>query len=128
MQRYSKKRQLILDYLQSTKSHPSAETVYAALKPEIQDLSLATVYRNLSMLCDLGLIRRVGTVDGQERYDATVSEHPHVVCTRCGRVCDIEGFELPESIRAQAGNITGFNIKEMSVRLFGICPECNSRE
>ena len=68
--KYSKKRQAILDALRNTTEHPSAEMLYARLKPEYPDLSLGTVYRNLAMFIRDGAVISVGTVSGQERYDA----------------------------------------------------------
>ena len=67
--RYSPKRQAILECICSTDCHPSAEWVYATLKPQIPDLSLATVYRNLARFREDGVVLAVGNVDGQERYD-----------------------------------------------------------
>ena len=124
MQRFSRKRQLIIDYLLSTDTHPTAEEVYEAIKSLEPDISLATVYRNLSELSEAGVIRRVGTVSGQERYDGDKSIHPHVVCSVCGKVCDIEGIDLPGDIMGTAANKSGFEVCDMSLRFTGICPEC----
>ena len=73
--KYSKKREAILEALRNTTEHPSAEMLYARLKPEFPDLSLGTVYRNLAMFIRDGDAVSVGTVAGQERYDADT--HPH---------------------------------------------------
>lgn len=72
--KYSKKREAILEALRNTTEHPSAEMLYARLKPEFPDLSLGTVYRNLAMFIRDGDAVSVGTVAGQERYDADT--HP----------------------------------------------------
>lgn len=123
MQRFSKKRQAIYDCLHSTKSHPTADWIYSQLHPQYPDLSLGTVYRNLSQLKAAGLIQSVGVVNGQERFDADVSSHPHLVCTDCGTVVDLI-LELPQGLTAQAEEQTGYHVTGISLRLQGQCPHC----
>ena len=82
----SRKRDAILACVRATTCHPSAEWVYQRLKPTIPDLSLGTVYRNLSMFKDEGLVISVGTVGGLERFDGNTKPHTHFVCTRCSAV------------------------------------------
>jgi len=88
--KYSRKREAILEAMRSTKSHPSAEWIYTKLKPKYPDLSLGTVYRNLSMFRSEGQIICVGTVNGQERFDANIKPHPHFICDICGEVIDMD--------------------------------------
>ena len=73
--RHSPKREAILECLRSTTCHPSAEWVYAQLKPRIPDLSLATVYRNLARFRAEGTVQVIGCVDGEERYDGNTALH-----------------------------------------------------
>lgn len=128
MQRYSKKRQAVLDCLRGTTEHPTAEWIYARLKPVYPDLSLATVYRNLNQLEEAGLIRSMGSVNGQERYDANVRPHPHVVCTRCGRMVDVEELPFSEETVHWVEETTGFRIESASLRFSGLCGECREKE
>ncbi len=95
VQKYSRKREAILDTLCSTKTHPTAEWIYARLKPAYPDLSLGTVYRNLSLFRSEGRIICVGTVGGQERFDAKTEPHPHFICDMCGDVIDMDDVETP---------------------------------
>lgn len=78
VRKHSRKRDAILACLRSTTCHPTAEWVYQQLKPAIPDLSLGTVYRNLSMFKDEGLVISVGTVGGLERFDGNTSP-PHTL-------------------------------------------------
>lgn len=126
MQRFSKKRQAIYDCLCTTKSHPTADWIYQQLHPVFPDLSLGTVYRNLSQLKDAGMIQSVGVVNGQERFDADVSPHPHLVCDHCGTVADLN-LTLPESLVADAEKQSGFRITGVSLRLQGQCPACRKK-
>ncbi|MDR0623048.1 MAG: transcriptional repressor [Treponema sp.] len=102
--KHSDKRDAILKVIQSTTEHPSAQWVYDKLKPHIPNLSLGTVYRNINIFLHEGLVMSVGVVDGEERFDGIVEPHPHLVCSRCGRVMDIP---YPETHIAQAAGLTG---------------------
>ena len=124
MERYSKKREAILDCLRSTDSHPTAEWIYGQLKGEFPDLSLATVYRNLAQLKSSGIIRSVGVVAGHEHFDGTVASHPHAVCLCCGRVVDIRGMTPPAASLPDAERETGFELSEAVITFNGICPDC----
>ena len=81
-----RKRDAILTCLRQTVVHPSADWVFAQLKPEIPDLSLGTVYRNLALFKEQGLIMSLGTVNGVERFDGNTEPHVHFICTECGKV------------------------------------------
>ena len=122
--RTSKKRSAIYEALCNTTAHPSAEQIYTQLKPSIPDLSLGTVYRNLNVLIQDGLIITVGNVNGEERYDANTSDHPHFVCTKCGRVDDVF---LDLSINKRYSNVeelTGGKVKGHALSYFGLCKNC----
>ena len=122
MQRFSKNRQAILLCLRSTKTHPTAGWIYEQLKPDHPELSLGTVYRNLSQMKEAGLIRSVGVIAGEEHFDGTVQPHHHAVCICCGKVIDMGEFPGTEEIFSRIRAETGFDIAEL--QLSGICPEC----
>lgn len=120
----SKKREAILDCLRQTNLHPSAEWVYRRLKPQIPDLSLATVYRNLALFKQEGTICSLGVVQGLERFDGDTSPHVHFVCTGCGRILDLPGLQLPAELASQAVQITGGQVTGASLRFHGVCRHC----
>jgi Fur family peroxide stress response transcriptional regulator len=124
MQRFSKKRQAIYDCLCGTRTHPTADWIYQQLHPAYPDLSLGTVYRNLSQLKAAGLICSVGAVNGQERYDGNVSPHAHLVCQGCGTVVDVMDVQPPQSLIAAAQAATGYQVTGMSLQFVGLCPSC----
>jgi len=128
MQRFSKKRQAIYDCLCATKTHPTADWIHQQLHTDYPDLSLGTVYRNLSQLKDAGMIQSVGVVNGQERFDADISPHPHVVCTGCGAVDDLHGLEPSQSVMDAAGIQSGYLITGVSLRFQGLCPRCRKKK
>ena len=124
VRRTSKERSALYEALRNTTAHPSAEQLYSQLKPEIPDLSLGTVYRNLNVLMQDGLIITVGHVNGEERYDANTSDHSHFVCTKCGRVDDVF---LDLSIDKRYPNVAelmGGKVKGHSLSYFGLCKNC----
>jgi Fur family peroxide stress response transcriptional regulator len=121
--KYSKKREAILDALRSTKSHPSAEWVYAKLKPLYPDLSLGTVYRNLSLFRGEGQVISIGTVNGQERFDAKTNPHPHFICDVCGEVIDVSD-ELDLSVIGAPQSFSEGIIQYCDVTFHGKCLKC----
>lgn len=122
--KHSRKRDAILECLRSTDAHPSAEWVYSKLKPEIPDLSLGTVYRNLTLFKDEGEILSLGTVQGLERFDGRTDPHVHFVCTQCGRVIDLPGVELPEALIEAAQATAQAPITESRLTFYGPCSHC----
>ncbi len=122
--KHSRKRDAILACLRSTPTHPSADWIYARLKPEIPDLSLGTVYRNLNLFREEGLIVSVGVVDGLERFDADVSPHMHFICSRCGAVIDAGTAEMSERL-ALCGARCG-EVESCRITFSGVCSHCAS--
>ena len=125
--RYSRQRELILNKVLEDKTHPSAETVYNELKEECGELSLGIVYRNLNMLADNHMLKRISIPNGCDRFDSALSNHQHLVCTKCGKVMDIYITEL-EKIRRNVCTKTGFDIDFDSLAFEGICSECKAKE
>ena len=122
--RQSRKRDAMLALLRGTDRHPSAEQVYQGLKPDYPDLSLATVYRNLGQLCEQGLVRRVGAVNGQERYDGQTAPHSHFICNRCGRVADLPRLSPGEGCVERLGVQYGFTAESCEFIVRGLCEDC----
>ena len=120
--RYSRQREMIYEYLCGTEEHPSAETVYEALRPQIPGLSLGTVYRNLKLLEELGKIQRI-SAQGIERYDACRGDHAHFLCQRCGKLVDL-GCAEAEAIRQAVKLPQGATLTRLDITLTGVCCDC----
>ena len=123
-QKQFRKRNAILTYLQNTHSHPNAETVFEALKEEIPDLSLGTVYRNLTLFKEQGLINSMGTVNGVERFDGNTAPHVHFVCTNCCSVEDLDDVKIPAQLRQRVEKNTGSQVDHCTLTFTGICKNC----
>ena len=122
--RYSKKREAILEALKGTTCHPSAEWLYQQLKPAHPDLSLGTVYRNLTFFLDQGTIQSVGVVNGQERFDAVTAPHCHFVCQCCGRVIDLWELNLDTGLNRSVSKQYGFAVDRHELTFYGTCDTC----
>ena len=121
-QRYSKKREAILQVIRSTTSHPSAKWVYEQIQKQYPDISLATVYRNLALFKEEGQVISVAVVDGEER-DADVTPHGHFICERCGRVEDLHFTHFSEWEREVEQQTHG-KVEYYSILFYGQCPSC----
>lgn len=125
---FSRKREAILSALRETDTHPTAEWVYARLKPQYSDLSLGTVYRNLKKFCGAGKALSLGSINGQEHFDGCVSPHAHFVCDQCGRVLDVPGeFFGPEELSALSRE-SGCRVRAASVLFRGLCETCREND
>ena len=123
MKRFSRKREAILEAIRSTTSHPSAEWIYLKLKPEYPDLSLSTVYRNITEFIERGEIISVGNVSGQERYDGCPTPHAHLICDTCSSIIDIPRLETLMDVRS-VENSTGSVISNYAITFRGKCKKC----
>lgn len=123
-----RKRNAILSCLRSSRQHPSAETVFESLKQEYPDLSLGTVYRNLSLFKEQGAIISLGTVNGVERFDGNVSPHVHFICNGCHAVMDLPGMEAPQALKQAAETEIGGRVNECRLIFSGLCKRCMNSE
>jgi Fur family peroxide stress response transcriptional regulator len=124
--RHSHQRDMIYNYLLSSKEHPSAEMIYEDLKKVEPTLSLGTVYRNLKLLEDLGSVRRVTTLNNVERYDAFTDDHMHFVCEDCGRVIDLPDFDDSIIKKSFSSQFDG-DVKWVKIIVGGKCSICRSK-
>ena len=122
--KHFRKRDAILSYLRQTDAHPSAESVYAGLKLEMPDISLGTVYRNLSLFKEQGLIQSLGSVKGVERFDGNVEPHVHFICTGCGAIRDLHQMQIPQDLSVEASILANAKIRQCQLTFMGECEDC----
>jgi Fur family peroxide stress response transcriptional regulator len=116
--RYSRQRERILEYLKGTKIHPNADMVYEKMREEFPSISLGTVYRNLHMLSEQGIILRLRSGSGPDRFDADLNSHSHFQCDNCGKIYDIE--EHPDRTVPKSRHL----IKSHHTTYGGTCMNC----
>ena len=122
--KHFRKRDAILSCIKGTDVHPSADWVYSQLKPQIPDLSIGTVYRNLALFKEQGDIVSLGTVQGVERFDGNTKPHVHFICTGCGRVDDLPQMEVPQAFCSEAASQTGGQVECCQLTFSGRCSQC----
>jgi Fur family ferric uptake transcriptional regulator len=125
--RMTKQRQLILEELRKVTSHPTADDMYQVLRKKMPRISLGTVYRNLEILSESGIIQKLDVGGTQKRFDANISTHYHVRCTICGRVADVH-MEPHMELEAEAQKVTDFEIFRHRVEYLGVCPKCKKNQ
>ena len=122
--RNTHQRDAILAYLRSQRAHRSATEVYDAVRQEIPNISLGTVYRNLGQLVELGKIITVETQDKFVYYDGYVKPHTHFVCRGCKCIFDFETEKVfPREITDE-----GFEIENERTVYYGLCKSCKASE
>ena len=121
--KYSRQRESIKEYLNSTCEHPTADAVYLHVKQEYPNISLGTVYRNLNLLADLGEAIKITTTYGGDRFDGRTHPHYHFCCTKCGRVIDLDLDELNFVNKEAEKNFDGI-IESHTMMFFGSCKDC----
>lgn len=118
IERITCQKKIILDYLKSVKTHPSAETIYLAVKKKLPQISRGTVYRNLKKLKEKGLILEIPL--GISRYDGDTLPHAHFFCESCGKIFDVfeKNFILKQK-KLKVGKI-----KNYQIYFYGTCQNC----
>ena len=124
--RMTQQRKVILDELYSTDCHPTAAQVYKTVRERIPRISLGTVYRNLDVLSNAGLIQKLESASSEKRFDGTTENHYHVRCVSCGRVEDVSGSQSSE-LESTVQKKTDYEIIGYRLEYIGLCPECKKR-
>lgn len=107
------------------KDHPTAEVIYNNIKEKYPTISLGTVYRNLSLLAEIGAIQRIPCGDTSEHFDGNAEVHPHFVCNECYRVIDLDMDNL-DFLNTLANKKFDGEIEKHQLVFYGKCPECRN--
>lgn len=122
--RLTSQRQVILEELRKVKSHPTANEVYDMVRKRLPRIGLGTVYRNLDLLAEKGIIKKLEVGGEQKRFDGDTSQHYHIRCMECDRVEDIF-IERPEDLEKNAAASCNYQILDHHVQFSGICASCS---
>ncbi|OEU47215.1 MAG: transcriptional repressor [Desulfobulbaceae bacterium S3730MH12] len=125
--RLTTQRQIILEELGKVTSHPTANEVYDMVRKRLPRIGLGTVYRNLELLAENGIILKLEVGGTQKRFDATIESHYHIRCSVCGRVDDVD-IEVQEEINETAAKSCDYKILGHHIEFSGICNECSAKE
>ena len=121
--RLTSQRQVILEELQKVTSHPTASDVFDMVRKRLPRIGLGTVYRNLDLLAERGVIKKLEVGGEQKRFDGDTSPHYHIRCVKCNRVEDIF-IERFGELEKKAASCCNYKILDHHVQFSGICSEC----
>ena len=119
----SRQRERLLDLLSGTGTHPTAGWLYDRMKKEFPDLSMGTVYRNLNILNEQGLVRKIDFGSTFDRFEAKTVPHYHFICERCGSVSDLP-LPVDEKLNERVSTSTGFKARRHRIEFYGVCDRC----
>ena len=119
----TKQREVVLQVIRDSHTHLTANEVFVAAKDMLPSISFATVYNSLRYLKEAGHIAEIQFGNGASRFDRMTNRHDHALCTRCGKLVDIE-MDLPPQLVRQAERASKFKTESVEFTLRGICPDC----
>jgi Fur family transcriptional regulator, peroxide stress response regulator len=119
----TKQREVVLQVIRDAEQHLTANEVFVAAKDLLPSISFATVYNSLRFLKEAGHIAEIQFGNGASRFDRMTSRHDHAICTKCGKLVDIE-MELPVDLLKNAAKFSKFKPESIEFTLRGLCPDC----
>lgn len=124
--RMTNQREMILRELKKSKKHLTADELYERVKKFMPRISLATVYRNLEILSDVGMIRKLEISGRQKRFDSELEDHDHIYCVQCHR---IENLDIGDNdVNLAVTDTKGYTITGRRLEVTGICPKCQKKQ
>ena len=124
--RVTPQRIAIFRYLLSTDSHPTAQQIYSHVKEQFPTITLATVYKTLEMLEELGKAKELGFSGLSTRFEANMEPHINLICLKCGTIKDLNDKDSLEHLKSVVDNHTAFTIKDQRVEFYGYCAKCQN--
>ena len=125
--KFSYQREGILKDVQSRRDHPTANMVYESVRKEQPNISLGTVYRNLNVLVEHGLISKISTGMGSDHFDGYMEPHHHFICKECGDVIDMK-YETEHDIVENVSKTFSGRIDSYELMFSGKCEKCLSKQ
>lgn len=121
------RRAILNGIIKSEGSHLTAEELYDLVKSDCPEIGLATIYRTVQLLEEMGTIRKLDLDDGCSRYELNhveeIHQHHHLICKRCGRVIEVEG-DLLDELESIVEKQYNFKIEDHSLKFYGVCDKC----
>jgi len=126
--RLTRPRRLVLEMVRGTDAHPTAEAVHQVVRRRLTRVSLGTVYRNLRLFVDAGLLKELR--GPHARFDGNLRDHHHFTCLACGRIADVEGPVTEPHSRALLSRVAssgGFTVTHHRIEFYGRCAACRKK-
>ena len=126
--RITPQRLAIIKILIDSREHPSVEQIYERVKAYFPMTSLATIYKTLAVLKEMGEVLEINSSTDGARYDGSNPHpHPHLICIKCGSITDVDMTGL-DGLPRKVAQKTGYRIVSHQFDFFGICPQCHENE
>ena len=119
----TKQREVVLQVVRDSRTHLTASEVFDAAKQLLPSISFATVYNSLRYLKEAGHIAEIQFGNGASRFDGMTHRHDHALCTKCGKLVDID-MDLPAELVKKAERKSKFKTESIEFTLRGVCPDC----
>lgn len=119
----TRQREVVLQVIRDAEEHLTANEVFDKAKQLLPSISFATVYNSLRYLKEAGHIAEISFGNGASRFDSMTSRHDHAICTKCGKLVDME-IELPPEVVSFAAEFSKFKLESIELTLRGLCPNC----
>ena len=116
-------RRAVLEALEESGGHPSAEEVYLLVKRRNPRVALGTVYQALSVLEEIGVVESKHWSDSPVRYDLNTEPHLDIKCVKCGAVAEVEGADIGD-LHSRIQEATPYRVTSARIVLEGLCPAC----
>lgn len=120
----TRQREVVLQVIRENMEHLTANEVFDKAKQLLPSISFATVYNSLRFLKEAGHIAEISFGNGASRFDSMTTRHDHAICTKCGKLVDME-LDLPDELVNSAAAFSKFKLESIELTLRGICPDCN---
>jgi Fur family ferric uptake transcriptional regulator len=121
-------RKVVLDMMiEHQDEHVTVEELYQYIKVNNPEIGLATVYRNIQLLCDMDIVDKISLDDENIRYELSLDDcshkHHHLICTKCGAVIEVKE-DLMGTIEENFLNTYGFRVEDHQAKFYGVCEKC----
>ena len=120
--RETKQRRVVYETIKQTHSHPTADWIFEKVRSKLPKVSLGTVYRNLNVLKNEGLVREIYGNDRRAHFDADTSKHAHFICSTCDQIIDVRGIKNIDWRTLK--DLVGCEVDDQDVVFSGRCPAC----
>ncbi|MCX8126313.1 MAG: transcriptional repressor [Dehalococcoidia bacterium] len=126
LRRDTVRRRAILRFLRTTTAHPTADQIYEEVRKEFPSISKGTVYRNLRLLQEMGLVVELDLEGAVSRFEAKCDDHYHFRCEKCGRVIDVD-VPVDRELDRRVSSRTGLTVFYHRLEFRGLCNDCQKR-
>ena len=125
--RLTNQRLEIMEFIDNNYTHPTVEEIYDNVRRKVTRISKATIYQNLKILVEEGIVREVN-MKGVSRFEPNLEAHHHLICKTCSKIMDFDSKELTEYSLRLAEKVKDMKIESTNTNFYGICKKCRGKK